>query len=259
MPQYVYGKNSVQLLLENNPQRVFKVFIAEGLKPDKRIDGIFNALHSHGISYQMVPRQKLDGLLAQVLLENPDTAHQGVVASVSPRELLDIQDLEAKCKLKQDEGLYPFVLVLDGITDPGNFGSILRVADAAGVDGVVVAKHHSVGFNPMVSKSSSGADETVDVAVVPNLVQAMERLKKLGFWVVGSTLNDKAVWYYQQDYKMPTILVLGSEGKGMSRLIEEACDFWVKIPMLGKIQSLNVSTAASVISFEIAKQHLSAV
>lgn len=249
MTQYIYGKNSVVSLLETRPERVFKILVAEGLKPDKRIDAIYQLAQSHGVSIQRVPRQKLDGLL-----QDPDLNHQGVLASVATRPLLDVADLVEKCCVKIEAGEYPLVLMLDGVTDPGNFGAILRVADAAGVDGVVIPKHGSVGFGPVVSKAASGADQTVDVAVVPNLTQAMERLQKAGFWSVGAALGPKAVAYHQQDYKMPTLLVLGSEGKGLSRLVQEKCDFLVTIPMHGSVSSLNVATATAVLAFEIVKQ-----
>lgn len=253
MANYTYGKNSVLSLLENYPDRVFKVFVAEGLNPDKRIDAIYKQAQAYNILIQRVPRQKLDGMLYDVIKENPDTNHQGVVASVAERPILDVEDLIAKCQPKQDAGEYPLLVMLDGVSDPGNFGAMLRVADAAGVDGVIVGKHKSVGFGPAVSKTSAGADQSVDIAVVTNLVQALERLKKAGFWVVGSTLSANSIPYYQQDYKMPTLLVMGSEGKGLSRLVDEHCDFRVQIPMFGTVESLNVATATAVLVFEIVK------
>jgi 23S rRNA (guanosine2251-2'-O)-methyltransferase len=254
MANYIYGKNSVLAVLQANPDRVFKVFLAEGLKPDKRVDAIIDRAQSHGIAWQKVPRPKLDGMLSEVLKENPDTTHQGVVASVAPRPLLDVADLIKKAEAVQAEGQFPLVLMLDGVNDPGNFGAILRVADASGLTGVVVAKHNSVGFGPVVSKTASGADQTVDVAVTPNLVQALEKFKKAGFWVVGSTLAEKSIPYFKQDYAMATVLVMGSEGKGLSRLVQEHCDFLVNIPMMGSVDSLNVATATAVLVFEMRRQ-----
>jgi 23S rRNA (guanosine2251-2'-O)-methyltransferase len=246
---YVYGKNSVLTLLEAQADRVFKVFVAEGLKPDKRIDRVYDLAHTHGIAIQRVPRQKLNGLL-----QDEEANHQGVLASVAPRPRLDIVDLAQRCEAAIQQGESPLVLVLDGVTDPGNFGAILRVADAAGASAVVVPKFNSVGFGPAVSKTSSGADQTVDVVMVPNLVQAMSRLQKAGCWSVGTSVSDKAVPYYEQSYTMPTVLVMGSEGKGLSRLVQEACDFLVKIPMQGAVDSLNVATATAVLAFEIRRQ-----
>jgi 23S rRNA (guanosine2251-2'-O)-methyltransferase len=244
--QYIVGKNSVLAVLKSDPERVFKVFVAEGLKPDKRIDAIYQEARESNIAVQRVPRQKLDGMVG-----DPEAHHQGVLASVAPKALLSIEELLAKARQKMEAGAFPLVLVLDEVTDPRNFGAILRVCDAAGVDGVVVAKHHSAGFGPAVAKTASGAEATVDVAVVSNLGQALDKLKDGGFWIVGAANTKEAVPYYQQDYKMATVLVMGSEEKGLSRLVAQRCDFQVRIPMHGSVDSLNVATAAAVLVFDI--------
>lgn len=263
--RYVYGKNSVKAMLENAPDKVFKIFLAEGLKPDKRLQAIQEAARQAGIPLQVVPRQKLDQMLRSVEAEQTATAagtedgdeghvtHQGVMASVAPKTLLNLHGLLQLCEAKKATGTHPRLLMLDGVTDPRNFGAILRVADAAGIDGVIIPKQNSAGFGPAVSKTASGAEETVNVAVVSNLNQAIQQAKRAGFWVAGAANDTGAVDYYRQDYKMPVLLIMGSEGKGLAPLVRKNCDFLVKIPMHGTVDSLNVAAATAVLLFEIVK------
>jgi len=272
--RYVFGKNSVKALIETHPERVFKIFIAEFLKPDKRIQAIRDIASERGISVQVVPRAKLDQMLhqqapspkAQVTtvnalgektkvqaLDEDSMNHQGIVASVAPKALLDLSALLKICDGKKAEGKHPRLLVLDGVTDARNFGAILRVADATGIEGIVIPKHHSAGFGPGVSKTASGAEETVNVAVVSNLNQAIAKLKDAGFWIAGAANEERAVAYYKQDFQMPVALVMGSEGEGLSSLVQKNCDFLIKIPMHGTVDSLNVAAATAVLLFEIVK------
>ena len=275
--RYIYGRNSVKALLETNPANVFKVFMAEGLKPDKRLQAIHEKVRERGIPLQMVPRMRLDQILRDQLHnaqlkaqgqagsvsnagddasgrdEEDFIVHQGVAASVAPKALLDLPALIHLCQEKISLGQHPRVLLLDSVTDARNFGAILRVADAAGIDGVIVPKHHSAGFGPGVTKTASGAEEVVNVAVVANLNHAIRALKEAGFWIAGAAHEDKAVVYHQQDYQMPVALVMGSEDKGIAPLIRNNCDFLVSIPMAGTVESLNVATATAVLLFEIAK------
>jgi 23S rRNA (guanosine2251-2'-O)-methyltransferase len=267
--RYIYGKNSVKALLDTHPEKVFKIFLAEGLKPDKRLQSIQENTRNHGIPVQMVPRPKLDQMLRSQednqptkprpeQDSEPDTAydapiHQGVVASVAPKALLELSVLIKQCKAKIEQGQHPRLLLLDSITDPRNFGAILRVADAAGVSGVVIPKHHSAGFGPAVTKTASGAEETVDIAVVANLNNAIRDLKEAGFWIAGAANDPGAVDYHKQDYKMPIALVMGSEDKGLASLIRKNCDFLLEIPMHGTVESLNVATATAVLLFEMVK------
>ncbi len=251
MSQYVFGKNSVVTLLETNPQRVFKLFLLEQQKPDKRLQRIYDLAHAHKIPVQKVARQKLEQMVGDT--EQPAT-HQGVVASVAPKKLLDLRELITKCKEQMAAGQTPNILVLDGITDPRNFGAILRIADGAGLAGVVVPKNRSAGFGPAVAKTASGAEETVDVVVVGNLAQALEGLKEAGFWCVGTDASEKAQAYDRLDYNMPVALLMGSEGEGLSRLLKERCDFLVKIPMHGAVDSLNVSVATGILVYEVLRQ-----
>ncbi len=282
--RYVYGKNSVKAMIETHPNRVFKIFIAEFLKPDKRIQAIREVASEHGIPVLMVPRQKLDHMLSHQLghqqaqaakpagpgpkvvsvnaigertliqaTEEEPLTHQGIVASVAPKALLDLAALLKICEVKKAEGKHPRMLILDGVTDSRNFGAILRVADAAGIDGVVIPKHHSAGFGPGVSKTASGAEEIVHIAVVSNLNQAITKIKDAGFWIAGAANDPKAVDYYKQDYQMPIALVMGSEGEGLAALVQKNCDFLVKIPMHGSVDSLNVASATAVLLFEVVK------
>jgi 23S rRNA (guanosine2251-2'-O)-methyltransferase len=260
--RYIYGKNSVKALLDTHPDRVFKIFLAENMKPDKRIQAIQEIARDCRIGIQVVPRQKLDQMLKTALESatpsNEDASeesisHQGVIASVAPKALLDLPSLLAKCKANMQTGVHPRILLLDGITDPRNFGAILRVADAAGIDGLIIPKRDSAGFGPVVSKTASGAEETVNIAVVANLNQAIQQLKKDGFWIAGAANEARAVDYYRQDYQMPIALVMGSEGKGLADLVKKNCDFLIKIPMHGTVDSLNVATATAVLLFEMIK------
>lgn len=247
---YIYGRNSVLALLKADPDRVHKVLVADGLKPDKRIDAIYQAAKGAGVAIQRVPRRKLDNLL-EAEAGNSEIIHQGILAAVAPKALLDIETLIRQLALRVKAGEYPRLLMLDEVTDPRNFGAILRIIDAAGWDGVIIGKLHSAGFGPAVAKSASGAEGTVDVAVVSNLAQGLKRLKEAGFWIVGAANDEKAVDYFQQDYKMPTVLVMGSEGKGLSRLVQKNCDFLVRIPMRGTVDSLNVAAATAVLVFHV--------
>lgn len=258
MAEYIYGKNSVLTVLEQAPERVFKVYLSDQMKPDSRIGELIGLVNAHGIVLVKVPRQKLDRMVQEGMV-NPDPEdqrpnHQGVVASVAPRPLWDIHDVISACQPKIEAGEKPVVLMLDGVTDAGNMGAILRVADAVGVEAVVLGKHSSAGLGPGVSKTSSGADQVVNLAVVTNLTQSLEKLKAAGFWVVGTMLSEKAQEYTTIDFNMPTVLVMGSEGKGLSRLVAEHCDFAATIPMMGKMASLNVASATAVVLYEMLRQ-----
>ena len=245
---YVFGKNSVKLLLQSNPARVFKIFLAEGLKSDKRLDAILELARQHKKPVVTSPRQKLDQMIADI----PDSSHQGVIASVAPKELLSLNQLIEQCQPALQNNQNPVLLMLDGITDPRNFGAILRTCDAVGVSGVIITKHDSAGFGPVVAKTASGAEETVSIAVVSNLNNAIDQLKKSNFWIVGAAgEEDKAIDYFKQDFKMPVVLVLGSEGEGLKSLVRKNCDLLVKIPMHGSVESLNVSVAAGVLLYAI--------
>lgn len=172
--------------------------------------------------------------------------HGGVVAEVKEYTTVPLSQVIQKNQNKENVAL----IMLDGLEDPHNLGAILRTADATGMDAIIIPKHRSVKLNATVAKVSTGAIEYVDVAEVINLSQTIDVLKKAGYWVIGLEA-DGTVYYNQQDYSGKIVVVLGSEGKGISRLVKEKCDFLVKIPMHGHITSLNVSVSAALIFYEI--------
>ena len=179
-------------------------------------------------------------------------SHQGVIAYTSPKEYVDIDEILNLAKERNED---PFIIILDGITDDNNLGSILRTAECTGAHGIVIPKRRSAALNSVVSKVSAGAVEYVPVSRVSNLVNTIEELKEKGLWIVGTALDAKEV-FYKANLKGPIALVIGSEGEGISRLVKEHCDFVVNIPMKGRIGSLNAGVAAAVVMYEIAKMRL---
>ncbi|MEB3287413.1 MAG: 23S rRNA (guanosine(2251)-2'-O)-methyltransferase RlmB [Vampirovibrionales bacterium] len=269
---YVFGKNSVRVLLESNPKRVQRIYFSDSLRPDKRVDEIYALAKANGLNIQKVGRAKLDQMLSQAV-ELPEgeavqPQHQGVVALVAAKAFLSMSEVLKIAEAKITDGERPLVLALDSVSDPRNLGAILRVADGAGVLAVIMPKNNSAALGPAAAKTASGAEESVDVCLVPNLVQALEALKKSGFWVVGSTgqarldinkkdKNDKALQPYNRlKYDMATVLVMGSEGEGMRSLVEKTCDFLAEIPMRGVVDSLNVAVATGILAFHIRGEQL---
>lgn len=204
---------------------------------------------------------------------NPNA--QGVAAKKSSQKFYSLQSIIEDAKSKNQKALssrrgspnakqvgeglgeaFPLLLLLDSIQDTHNLGAILRTAECAGVDGVILTKHNSAPINETVVKTSAGATEHLKICPVDNLVNAIKELKENGFWIFGSSL-DKAKDYTIVDYKLPTAIILGNEEKGIRKLVAENCDFLIRIPMLGKIQSLNVSVTAGIILFEVIRQRLS--
>ena len=188
-----------------------------------------------------VPSSKLD-----FMAEN----HQGVVAVVPPFNYSDVDDILKLAETKQEE---PFILILDGIEDVHNLGAIIRIAETAGIHGIIIPKRRSVQVNSTVSKVSAGATSYVKVARVNNLNETIRYLKEKGLWVIG-TDGDAKTEYYNQDLKGPLAIIIGSEGFGMSKLVKENADILIKIPMFGKINSLNASVSAGIIIYEAIKQ-----
>jgi 23S rRNA (guanosine2251-2'-O)-methyltransferase len=193
-----------------------------------------------GIPFQWVPRARLDQLAG-------GGNHQGVMAQVAAYEYVSVDDLFRRA---EERGEAPFFLLLDGIEDPHNLGSILRTADAAGVHGVIIPKRRAAGLTATVAKISAGAIEYVPVARVTNLNRLADELKERGVWLVGSDGQAETA-YDEVDYCLPLALVIGSEGQGMSRLMKEKCDFLVRLPMKGKVTSLNASVAAGILMYEV--------
>jgi len=223
-------------VLRSSPNRINKILIQEG-KKQKKIDEIIQLARAKQIPFLFVPRQRLG---------NIDRNHQGAVALISPKEFSSLDDIFVS-------GRIPFLLLLDGIQDPQNLGAIIRTAEGAGVDGIILPERRSVGLSETVSLVSSGALEYLKVARVKNLARAMDDLRDRGIWLVGAEGGYKELWD-DFDYKLPIGLVLGSEGKGLRPLIRKKCDKILSIPLLGRMTSLNVSAAASIFLYEVVRQ-----
>ena len=178
--------------------------------------------------------------------------YQGVIAFVPPFSYCEIEDILEYAKEKNEE---PFVLILDGIEDPHNLGAIIRTAETAGMHGIIIPKRRSASVNSTVSKVSSGAVEYMKIARVTNITDAIDKLKKEGLWICGTDINtDK--YYYNQDLTGPIGIVIGNEGKGISEKVKKNCDFLIKIPMRGRVTSLNASVSTGIIIYEVLKQRL---
>ena len=223
-----------------------KIFLAKGLGQHSVIAQILHLSKSQGVAVEYVDRAALD----RVSLTR---THQGVIAFAAAHKYVEVEDILAKAHA---QGEPPFILLLDGIEDPHNLGAIIRTADAAGVHGVVIMKHRAVGLTAVVAKTSAGAVEHVPVARVTNLNDCIRKLKEQRIWVVGLDEGGE-IDLNKADFKLPLALVIGGEGKGLSRLVRENCDFLVKIEMQGKINSLNASVAAAVVMYEVVRQRKS--
>lgn len=239
----IYGRNPVIEALEAN-HTMDKILIQEGLR-HSQIGYIRNLAKEHGITYRFTDKRKLDRMVDG---EN----HQGVVALAAAHGYAELNDILDTAKAK---GERPFIVIAEGITDPHNLGSIIRTANAAGAHGVIIPKDRSVSLSSVVAKVSAGAIEHTPVARVTNIAQTLDRLKKEGLWIAGTDLEAEQ-YCYDTDLTGALGIVIGSEGEGMSRLVREHCDFLVKIPMLGKAESLNASVAAGVLLYEAVRQRI---
>lgn len=228
--------NPIFEIVRSFPNRVNKILIQKD-KRQKKITEIIHQAKAKDIPLLFVPKQKLDRL---------DRSHQGVVALLTPKEFSSLDAILSSAKV-------PFLVLLDGIEDPQNLGAIIRTAEGAGVDGIILPERRSVGLSETVSLVSAGALEYMKVARVKNLARTMDDLKDRGVWFVGAEAAGKEYWY-EFDYNLPVGLVLGSEGKGLRTLIRKKCDKILSIPLLGSITSLNVSAAASIFLYEAVRQ-----
>ncbi len=239
----VEGRNSVIELLESGKD-INKIFVEKGEKHGSIHKIIAMAKEKRVIIVEKDKRQM------EEMAQNKN--YQGVIALVPPFEYCEIEDILDKAKEKDED---PFVLILDGIEDPHNLGSIIRTAETAGVHGVIIPKRRAAGVNSTVAKVSAGAVEHMLVARVTNITDAIDKLKKEGLWICGTDINtDK--YYYEQDLTGPIGIVIGNEGSGMSNKVTKNCDFLVKIPMKGKVTSLNASVSAGIVIYETLKQRL---
>jgi 23S rRNA (guanosine2251-2'-O)-methyltransferase len=239
---FVYGLHALNAALERAPERLLEVWLAQP-RDDARVRELKERAEKAGIHVQLVGAEVLAKLVG-------DVVHQGAVAAMRPLQGWDEHDLiESLAQLSAD----PLLLILDGVTDPHNLGACLRTADAAGVHAVVIPKDRAATVDGVVRKVAAGAAEFVPVATVTNLARMLESLKERGIWVVG-TDGEAPNPIYGADLKRPLAIVLGAEGSGMRRLTRERCDFLVRIPMSGHVQSLNVSVAAGIALFEALRQ-----
>lgn len=239
----VEGRNSVLELLESDKD-INKIYITKGEKQGS-INKIIGRAKGKGIVLVEVDKSKLDEM-------SQTGNHQGVIAIVPPFEYCEVEDILDEAKNKNEQ---PFILILDGIEDPHNLGAIIRTAETAGVHGVIIPKRRAASVNSTVNKVSAGAVEHMKIARVNNINDTIQFLKDNGLWIIGT--DGKAEnYYYEQDLTGPIALVIGSEGYGMNRLVSENCDILVKIPMNGKITSLNASVSAGIVTYEIVKQRI---
>ena len=243
MSEIIYGVHAVKALLESSPQRIKEVFILKG-REDRRLLSVAREVEALGIVVQVANKQWMDS-------QTDGGVHQGIIANVLPGKQYqegDLPDLLEKIES-------PFLLVLDGVTDPHNLGACLRSADAAGVHAVIVPKDKSAQLNATAKKVASGAAENVPLIRVTNLARTLRLLQEYNVWIVG-TAGEADHNLYQSKLDGPLALVMGAEGEGMRRLTREHCDELISIPMAGSVSSLNVSVATGVCLFEAVRQRL---
>ena len=239
----IEGRNSVLELLESGKD-VNKIFVTRGEKHGS-INKILGIAKERKIIVVEKDKKQMDEKAQE---EN----YQGVIAIVPPFEYVEISDILEVAKERNED---PFVIVLDGIEDPHNLGSIIRTAETAGVHGVIIPKRRAVSVNSTVNKASAGAVEHMKIARVTNISDAIEELKQAGLWVCGTAV-DTNKYYYNQDLTGPLAIVIGNEGKGIGEKVKKNCDFLVKIPMKGKVQSLNASVSTGIVVYEAVKQRI---
>jgi 23S rRNA (guanosine2251-2'-O)-methyltransferase len=241
--EQVEGRNPVLEALRG-PREVHVVYVASGAGRKGVLAEILTECERQGVQVREVPRQRLDAMAETA-------APQGVVASMAPYRYATPDEITAT-----PGGAAPLVLVLEGVEDPRNLGALLRIADAAAVDGVILARRRSAHVTAAVAKASAGAVEHVRVAQVSNIASTLTMLKRQGLWVVGAEAKG-GVPCWELDLRVPLALVLGGEGKGLGRLVKERCDHLASLPMLGRVSSLNVSNAGAVLLFEAVRQRSS--
>lgn len=241
---FIFGINPIQQMLEHNPAKILEIWVSSA-KKDMRVQKLLNQAQDQNISIQKVDPKKLDKLME-------DQNHQGVIAKVKPAQILT----ESALKDLVHQNKNPLFLILDGVQDPHNFGACLRTADAAGVTAVIIPRDNAVGITPVVRKVASGAADIVPIVQVSNLARAMRELQDLNVWIVGTAMDcDKTI--YELDLSGAIAIVLGAEGSGMRQLTAKHCDFLANLPMLGSVESLNVSVATGICLYEAIRQRSS--
>lgn len=237
----VYGKNVFETL-KDSPDQILDLYVQNGAR-DKRIEKILSTLPKN-VRLKTVSKKEMDKMTDQGV-------HQGIAARVKDLPMLSLDELIEVVSAKEKKtGRLPLIVALDEIQDPHNVGAILRSADASGADGVILCRHKGAGLTPAAVKTSAGAAYSVPVASVSSLAGALRKLKDHGYWVAGSDFDETSVDYRKGLYDRKLVLVIGNEGKGMSKSVKDACDFKVHIPMRGEVQSLNASVAAGILMYE---------
>ncbi len=242
MPDYIWGRNPVLETLYS-PRQIKRILLAEGQREAPALASIVQEAKQRHIPLETVPRARLDQL-------SRGAVHQGVLAVVGERKYASIDEILAVAESRREP---PFLLILDAIQDVNNLGSLLRTAEAAGVHGVIIPEHRAAEVNATVIKTSAGATEHLLIAQETNLTRAIEDLKKRNIWVVGLA-GEAQTLYTQADLTGPLALVVGNEGKGISRLVREHCDLLIRLPMYGHINSLNAAVAGSIALYEALRQ-----
>ncbi|MCE9687065.1 23S rRNA (guanosine(2251)-2'-O)-methyltransferase RlmB [Shewanella sp. AS16] len=239
----IFGIHAFEALLSTSPERIIELWLLQG-RDDERLQPLVARAEAFGVTVQLASRKVLDD-------KAQSSQHQGIVARVKAAKVLNEADLDELLAITE----VPFLLILDGVTDPHNLGACLRNADAAGVQGIIVPKDNSVGLTSTVSKVACGAAETVPLFQVTNLARTMRHLQDKGIWIIG-TAGEADCELYQAELKGPLAIAMGAEDKGLRRLTRESCDTLVSIPMAGSVSSLNVSVATGVCLFEAVRQRL---
>ncbi len=264
--ELIFGKNSVLAFLEDNelddeeegadsPPRgqikkpeISKIYMSALDHPDRKVDRIKQLAKSQRIPVVICDRRKLDYLVG------PNQVHQGIAAQISAAEFWELSEFLDRLRLSSPDSLNGSVIaIVDGIEDPHNLGAIIRVAESAGLKGLLLPARRSAGLTGIVAKTSAGALASLPIVRIHNLVLAIKELKEAGFWIAGLDSNHGDL-YTKVDLVRPLALVIGSEGTGMGRLVKENCDMLLKIPMLGKTESLNASVAAGIVFYEVVRQ-----
>jgi 23S rRNA (guanosine2251-2'-O)-methyltransferase len=244
---YIFGIHAVESLLSNQPERIYRLCVAKD-RQDNKLESLLKLANQVGVTIEHTNKQSLDRMVH-------NANHQGIVACCKTAETLSESDLEQLLTQLEEPA---FLLILDGVQDPHNLGACFRSADAAGVHAIIAPKDKSVGLTATVSKVASGAAETIPFVQVTNLARTIEKLKEMGIWVYGAAGEaDKTL--YQTDLTGPIAIVLGAEGSGLRRLTRELCDGLIKIPMVGTVESLNVSVATGICLFEALRQRSHAI
>ncbi|WP_281864916.1 23S rRNA (guanosine(2251)-2'-O)-methyltransferase RlmB [Planomicrobium okeanokoites] len=236
-PEIIGGKNPVLEALRAD-RDINKIWIAEGVQK-KGVAELLQLAKEKKVIVQFVPKKKIDGLT--------DSNHQGIAAAVAAYNYAELDDLFKVAESRSED---PFFLILDELEDPHNLGSIMRTADAVGAHGLIIPKRRAVGLTAVVAKASTGAIEHIPVVRVNNLSQIVDELKKRNVWIAGTDAKE-SVDYRKMDASLPLAVIIGSEGKGMSRILREKCDFLYQLPMVGHVTSLNASVAASLLMYEV--------